>query len=95
MIAVPEQPPTTHDDLKYALGRLDAKVDILLSGQDRRDVVLKEVSDRLFKVEVEIIALQAEKKTTEKHHSNIWAFIVAVASLAISAVTAFVDKIPL
>lgn len=77
--------PAMAEDLKYALGRLDAKVDLLLSGQDRRDVVLKEVSDRLHKVEVELTAIKAERTTTTKHVSAVWAFVVAIASMAVSA----------
>jgi hypothetical protein len=92
---VPEPKPISHEDLSYALGRLDAKVDILLSGQDRRDLVLKEVSDRLSKVESDIVALTTERQTAQKHTSAVWAFIMAGASLLVTAFTAVADKIPL
>lgn len=82
----PSQPDApVSSELQYALGRLDAKVDLLLAGQDRRDLVLKEVSDRLQKLEIDVAAMKTEKTTTTKNASTLWAFVTAVGALALSA----------
>jgi hypothetical protein len=87
-----EAGPITHGDLKYALGRLDAKVDMLLAGQDRRDLVLKEVSDRLGRVEVEVATLKTEKTTTKSNLSSLWAFVAAIAAFGVSAWQAWAGR---
>ena len=72
---------------------MDAKVDLLLLGQDRTNKEVKDLSERLNKVEAELVSLKAEKTTTEKHRSGVWAMVTAAASLVVSAISALAERI--
>ena len=76
------------EDLRFVLGRLDGKVDMVLAGQARTNEEVKDLGARIDKVERELVAIKAERGTERRWSAGIWAVLTSVGALVVSAVAA-------
>lgn len=76
------------EDLRFVLGRLDGKMDMVLAGQSKMDAEVKDLGTRIDKVERELVAIKAERGTERRWSAGIWTVLTSAAALVVSAVAA-------
>jgi hypothetical protein len=76
------------EDLRFVLGRLDGKVDMVLAGQARTNEEVKDLGARIDKVERELVAIKAERGTERRWSAGIWTVLTSAVALVVSTVAA-------
>jgi hypothetical protein len=84
---MPIQDDPTNPSQMLALGRLEGKMDMVLSNQARASQELHTFGERLTKVEAELIALKTEKASTKSWTVGVYTVIMALFALILSALS--------